>query len=97
MKPGQRNWALAFEASDDYGVAAQCAFAHHPGPGQRREHHVPRTLDDLHGTGAATLKRLRAKPGPGRVGPGRGDDLIVQFSVDDNARAGAAEARAAPA
>ncbi|SDR15291.1 DUF4175 domain-containing protein [Pseudoxanthomonas sp. CF125] len=84
VTPGQRNWALSFEVSDDYGVAAnaQLRITLAQGEGENitfRE----RTLD-LRGTGTGKLKRFSPQLDLAALGFSTGDDLIAQLTVADN-------------
>jgi hypothetical protein len=84
MAQGQRAWPLAFEATDDYGLApsAQLRITLAQGSGENitfREQRI-----SLRGAGAATQKRYAQRLDLAALGFAVGDDLIVQLSVDDN-------------
>ncbi|WP_232526116.1 DUF4175 domain-containing protein [Lysobacter capsici] len=84
MAQGQRAWPLAFEATDDYGLApsAQLRITLAQGSGENitfREQRI-----SLRGIGAATQKRYAQRLDLAALGFAVGDDLIVQLSVDDN-------------
>ncbi len=84
VTPGQRNWPLIFEASDDYGVAAnaQLRITLAQGEGENitfRE----RTLD-VRGIGSRTLKRFSPQLDLAALGFATGDDLIAQLTISDN-------------
>ncbi|MFC3551945.1 hypothetical protein ACFOLC_13120 [Lysobacter cavernae] len=84
LTPGQRSWAVAFEASDDYGVApsAQLRITLAQGSGENitfREQTMA-----LHGRGSATVKRYAQRLELAALGLAAGDDLIVQLIVHDN-------------
>ncbi len=84
VAPGQRTWALRFEADDDHGVAAsaQLRLTLAQGEGENitfRE----RTLR-LDGSGTKTKKRFAMQVDLAALGFAVGDDLIAQLSVSDN-------------
>ncbi|MGH8081924.1 MAG: hypothetical protein ACREP7_15220, partial [Lysobacter sp.] len=84
LTPGQRQWPLRFEASDDYGLAANARLrvTLAQGSGENitfREHFV-----SLRGSGEARLKRYEQRLDLAALGFAVGDDLIVQLAVDDN-------------
>ncbi len=84
IAPGQRAWALWFEADDDYGVAAiaQLRLTLAQGEGENigfRE----RTLR-LNGSGTKTRKRFAIPVDLAALGFAVGDDLIAQLSVSDS-------------
>jgi len=84
VTPGQRNWPLIFEASDDYGVAAngQLRITLAQGEGENitfRE----RTLD-VRGIGGGKLKRFSPQLDLASLGFATGDDLIAQLTISDN-------------
>lgn len=84
MRAGQRSWPLVFEASDDYGLAAnaQLRITLAQGSGENITFREQRL--SLRGTGTATHKRYAHSLDLARLGFASGDDLIVQLSVDDN-------------
>lgn len=82
--PGQRQWALQFEASDDYGVAteAQLKITLAQGSGENvtfREQSVT-----LAGNGTATLRRFARTLDLAALGAEPGNDVIAQLQVRDN-------------
>jgi len=84
VTPGQRNWVLGFEVSDDYAVAstAQLRVTLAQGQGENitfRE----RTLQ-VHGVGTGKLKRFSPDLDLAALGLASGDDLIAQLTVSDN-------------
>jgi hypothetical protein len=84
MTPGQKAWPLAFEASDDYGLAdnARLRITLAQGSGENitfREQFV-----SVRGSGGARLKRYQHRLDLAALGFAVGDDLIVQLAVDDN-------------
>lgn len=83
VTPGQRNWALSFEVSDDYAVAgtAQLRVTLAQGQGENitfRE----RTLQ-VRGVGGGKLKRFSPQLDLAALGFASGDDLIAQLTVSD--------------
>lgn len=84
MSEGQRSWPLEFEASDDYGLAAnaQLRITLAQGSGENITFREQRL--SLRGTGTATGKRYAQRLDLASLGFVSGDDLIVQLSVEDN-------------
>lgn len=84
LAPGQKIWPLAFEASDDYGVAptARLRVTLAQGSGEQitfREHSV-----ELRGSGGGNARRFVHRLDLAALGFAVGDDLIVQLGVADN-------------
>lgn len=84
VTPGQRHWDVAFEATDDHGVAtnARLRITLAQGSGENitfREQQVA-----LRGSGGATKRRFAHRLDLSALGLAVGDDLIVQLAVDDN-------------
>lgn len=82
--PGQRQWQLQFEASDDFGVAAQAQLkiTLAQGSGENitfREQTVP-----LAGSGTPTLRRFARTLDLAALGAEPGNDVIAQLQVRDN-------------
>ena len=82
--PGQRQWALQFEASDDYGVAAtaELKVTLAQGSGENitfREQRIPLT-----GSGPATQRRFARTLDLAALGAAPGNDVIAQLQVRDN-------------
>ncbi|WP_434031898.1 hypothetical protein [[Pseudomonas] boreopolis] len=93
--PTRAGWALRFEASDDYGVAAgaQLKLTLAQGSGENirfREQTVA-----LAGSGPATLRRFAHTLQPQALGMAPGDDLIAQLVVRDTRQPAPQEARSA--
>ncbi len=84
VTPGQRAWALRFEAEDDHGVAsvAQLRLTLAQGEGENISFRE-RTLR-LNGSGTRTKKRFAMQVDLGALGFAVGDDLVAQLSVDDS-------------
>jgi hypothetical protein len=84
MTAGQRHWDVAFEGSDDYGIAtsAQLRITLAQGTGENitfRESTI-----NVSGRGDATQKRYAHRLDLAALGLAAGDDVIVQLSVNDN-------------
>ena len=95
MTQGQRSWALAFEASDDYGLAANARLRITLAQGSGENITFREQFMTLRGTGPATLRRYAQRLDLGALGLAAGDDLIVQLSVDDNRAPAPQSARSA--
>ncbi|MFP7724642.1 hypothetical protein [Lysobacter sp. D1-1-M9] len=83
LAPGQRRWALAFEASDDHGLAstAQLRITRTEGSGENITS-TQQTLS-LRGRGGATQRRYTHEIDLDALGLVEGDDVIVQLRVSD--------------
>jgi hypothetical protein len=92
---GQRSWALAFEASDDYGLAANARLRITLTQGSGENIQFSEQFATVRGTGSATLKRYAQRLNLEALGLAAGDDLIVQLSVDDNRTPSPQSARSA--
>jgi hypothetical protein len=82
--PLPRAWALAFEAEDDHGLAADARLlvTRTEGTGENIrfiEHELP-----LRGRGDRRQLRFETSLDPTRYGVQRGEDLIVRLEVRDN-------------
>jgi hypothetical protein len=95
MQAGQRNWALRFDASDDYGVSAtgrlRITIAHGSGEAIAFREQEMR----IGGSGAAASKRYAAHLDLGALKLEEGDDLVVQLRVDDTRAPSPQSARSA--
>lgn len=93
LTPGQRQWPLSLEASDDYGVSAtaQLRLTLAQGSGENISFRE-RTLD-VAGKGGAASRRFDVAVDLAALGFAVGDDLIAQLSVGDNRRPHAQIAR----
>ena len=81
--PGQRTWALSFEASDDYGLgSARLGLTLAQGSGEQVT--VTERSLALQGEGDAKLRRYVRNIDLAALGLGDGDDLIVRLVVSDN-------------
>jgi len=81
---GQKSWPLAFEASDDYGVAAGARLRIVLAQGSGEQITFRERSVELRGSGGATRKRFVHALDLAALGFAVGDDLIVQLSVFDN-------------
>jgi hypothetical protein len=95
MTLGQRSWTLAFEASDDYGVAPAARLRITLAQGSGENITVREQDMTLRGSGPTTRKRYAQRLDLAALGFAAGDDLIVQLSVDDNRTPGPQTARSA--
>ena len=84
VAPGQRNWALAFEVSDDYGVAANAQLRITLAQGEGESITFRERTIDVRGTGNRKLKRFSPRLDLASLGFATGDDLIAQLTVADN-------------
>ena len=84
LAPGQREWRLAFEATDDHGVSAQARLqvTRTEGTGENIRFH-DHTIA-LRGTGDARARRFEARLSPSSYGLQRGEDLVARLEVLDN-------------
>jgi hypothetical protein len=81
--PGQRQWAVDFEASDDHGLgAARLEITLAQGSGEQVT--VKEQTLALRGEGDARLRRYARTLDLARLGLAEGDDLIVRLVVADN-------------
>lgn len=82
LAPDQKNWQLAFEASDDYGLgAAELSVSLAQGSGESIK--LSEQMLPLEGEGDARRQRYRKTLDLAALGFARGDDLIVRLSVAD--------------
>jgi len=84
MAAGQREWRLAFEATDDHGVAPQARLlvTRTEGAGENIRFHDH--VLTLRGTGDARTRRFEARLSPSSYGLQRGEDLVARLEVLDN-------------
>ena len=92
LAPGQRNWTLAFEADDDYGLGAARAEVTLAQGGGENVTVSQRTIA-LRGEGDALRRRYRHVFDLAALGLAEGDDLIVRVRVADNRAPAPNEAR----
>jgi hypothetical protein len=84
VTPGQRDWALSFEVSDDYGVAANAQLRVTLAQGQGENITFRERTLQVRGTGTGKLKRFSPRLDLAALGFATGDDLIAQLTVGDN-------------
>lgn len=82
--PGQRQWALRFEASDDYGVAAQATLSITTTQGSGENIIFVKRSVTLAGSGEATARRFAHTLDLAALGAQPGNDVIAQLEVRDN-------------
>ncbi|KAA8998289.1 hypothetical protein FJU31_10445 [Stenotrophomonas cyclobalanopsidis] len=82
--PGQRQWALRFEASDDYGVAAQAKLSITTTQGSGENITFVQRSVTLTGSGAPTARRFAHTLDLAALGAQAGNDVIAQLEVRDN-------------
>lgn len=82
--PGQRQWALRFEASDDYGVAAQAKLSITTTQGSGENITFVQRSVTLTGSGAPTARRFAHTLDLAALGAQPGNDVIAQLEVRDN-------------
>ena len=83
--PGQRGWTVAFEATDDYGVAATAPLIVTTASGEGEQVTFRERVLTLSGTGAATARRFAATLDLSAMGLTGAGDLIAQLVVTDGA------------
>jgi hypothetical protein len=88
LADGQRDWDLAFEASDDYGIAAaSLTITLAQGTGENiafKEQTLALAGEELDPANAGRHQRYRHRLDLGALGIARGDDVIVRLAVSDN-------------
>ncbi|HDS1364608.1 TPA: hypothetical protein UL927_003211 [Stenotrophomonas maltophilia] len=82
--PGQRQWALRFEASDDYGVAAQATLSITTTQGSGENITFVKRSVTLAGSGEAPARRFAHTLDLAALGAQPGNDVIAQLEVRDN-------------
>ncbi len=82
--PGQRQWALQFEASDDYGVAADAQLKITLAQGSGENITFREQTLTLSGSGAPALRRFARTLDLAALGAAPGNDVIAQLQVRDN-------------
>ncbi len=82
--PGQRQWTLQFEASDDFGVAANAELALTLAQGSGENITFREQRIALTGTGPDTQRRFARTLDLAALGAGPGNDVIAQLHVRDN-------------
>lgn len=83
ITPSQRHWDLAFEASDDYALAATAPLRITRTEGSGENISARQQTLALRGRGTAKRQRYGHRIDLAALGMVAGDDLIVQLSVSD--------------
>lgn len=84
MQPGQRRWTLAFEASDDHGVAADARLHLTLAQGTGENITFSESTRTLRGSGDTRRMRFEASLDPVALGLRQGEDLVARLEVRDN-------------
>jgi hypothetical protein len=88
LEDGQKAWDLAFEASDDYGIAAaSLTITLAQGTGENiafKEQTLALAGEDIDTAHPGRNQRYRHTLDLGALGIARGDDVIVRLAVSDN-------------
>ncbi|AWH51785.1 hypothetical protein C1924_00545 [Stenotrophomonas sp. ESTM1D_MKCIP4_1] len=82
--PGQRQWTLRFEATDDYGVAAQAKLSITTTQGSGENITFVQRSVTLSGSGEPTARRFAHTLDLAALGAQPGNDVIAQLEVRDN-------------
>lgn len=82
--PGQRQWTLRFEASDDHGVSAQATLSITITQGSGENITFVRRSVTLSGSGEAKARRFARTLDLAALGAQPGNDVIAQLEVRDN-------------
>jgi hypothetical protein len=82
--PGQRQWVLQFEASDDYGVAADAQLKITLAQGSGENITFREQTLTLAGSGTPALRRFARTLDLAALGAAPGNDVIAQLQVRDN-------------
>ncbi|MEA9579891.1 hypothetical protein VC218_13580 [Xanthomonas nasturtii] len=93
--PANGAWALRFEASDDYAVAASAELRLTLAQGSGENITFKTQRRTLTGSGPATRRNFAATLQPQALGMAAGDDLIAQLIVHDTRQPGPQEGRSA--
>ena len=82
--PGQRQWTLRFEASDDHAVAPQATLSVTTTQGSGENITFVRRSIQLAGVGEASARRFSHTLDLAALGAQAGNDVIAQLEVRDN-------------
>lgn len=93
VRAGQRSWAVTFEGSDDYGIAATAQLRVSLAQGSGEDITFREQTLSLQGRGTATRKRYTGRFDLATLGLAPGDDLIVQLTAHDNRTPGPQQVR----
>ncbi|QHG88920.1 hypothetical protein EBN15_00915 [Xanthomonas cucurbitae] len=92
---GNRGWALQFEASDDYAVAASAELRLTLAQGSGENITFTTERRSLTGSGPVNRRRFATTLQPQALGMEAGEDLIAQLIVHDTRQPGPQEGRSA--
>ncbi|WP_229792306.1 DUF4175 domain-containing protein [Cognatilysobacter bugurensis] len=84
VTPGQRHWAVAFEADDDYGVSPTGTLTITLAQGSGETITFRERSVSLRGSGLPSRRRFAQRLDLASLGFASGDDLIVRFAIADN-------------
>jgi len=84
VTPGQKTWTVAFEATDDYGVAPEANLRLTFAEGEGEEVKFRTRNLTLHGEGSGRRRRFSAQLDFADLGFEEGADLVVQLMATDN-------------
>ena len=88
LEDGQKTWDLAFEASDDYGIAAaSLTITLAQGTGENiafKEQTLALAGEDIDAANPGRHRRYKHPLDLAALGIARGDDVIVRLAVSDN-------------
>ncbi|WP_449465338.1 hypothetical protein [Stenotrophomonas humi] len=93
--PGQRQWQLRFEASDDFGIQSNAVLDITTAKGSGENIEFQQRQLTLSGTGPATARRFAYRADLAALGVGPGDELVARLTVRDNRNPQPQEARSA--
>lgn len=93
--PGQRQWQLRFEASDDFGIQSNAVLDITTAKGSGENIEFQQRQLTLIGTGPATARRFAYRADLAALGVGPGDELVARLTVRDNRNPQPQEARSA--
>lgn len=82
--PGQRQWSLRFEASDDFGVNASAMLELTTAKGSGENIDFQRRQLNLGGSGPATARRFAYTADLAALGLEPGDEVVARLTVRDN-------------
>ena len=91
--PQQRRWALRFEASDDFGVAADAVLELTSAKGSGENIDFQQRRITLAGSGTASARRFAYDVDLDALGVGAGDEVVARLGVRDNRAPQPQEAR----
>jgi hypothetical protein len=95
VTPGQKSWSVAFEVTDDYGVAPEASLRLTFAEGEGEEVKFRERALVLHGEGTGRLRRFTAALDFASLGFQQGGDLVAQLIATDN-RAPSPQSTAGP-